>query len=57
LLSDTDREVGVAYKAADNHEAGTARRIAYVIEGGKITHAYDVRDVAGHAAAVLADIS
>lgn len=56
LLSDTDRKVGVAYGAAASADAGHAKRIAYVIEAGKITRVYQVKDAAGHPAQVLADL-
>jgi thioredoxin-dependent peroxiredoxin len=56
LLSDPRREMGVAFGAADKRDTAYARRVAYLIENGKITHAYDVKDPAGHAARVLADV-
>lgn len=66
LLSDPDKKMGVAYdacrKAGEKYfEAGIPRRISYLINPkGKIAKAYDVEndklDLAGHAAAVLADI-
>ncbi len=41
LLSDTKRTLGVAYGAAEDANAGTAKRIAYVISpDGKIRHAF-----------------
>lgn len=56
LLSDPKREMGLAYGACDQRDAGYASRIAYVIEGGKVSHAYKVKDPAQHAAQVLADL-
>jgi peroxiredoxin Q/BCP len=41
LLSDTERTLGVAYGAAEDASAGTAKRIAYVIgPDGKIRHVF-----------------
>src|SRR5262245_51176053 len=56
LLSDTNRTMGVALGAADKRDTKYARRIGYVIENGKITHAYDVKDAAHHAEQVLKDV-
>jgi peroxiredoxin len=49
--------MGVKFGAADKADTKYARRIAYVVDNGKITHAYDVKDAAGHPAQVLKDIS
>ena len=66
LLSDSDRTVGKAYDAERvegerRFENGIPRRFSYLIDPeGKIHKTYDVEtdglDLAGHAAAVLADI-
>lgn len=56
LLSDADRTLGIAYQAADNKDAKSAKRIAYVIDHGKITHTYDVKDAGGHPAKVATDL-
>jgi peroxiredoxin len=60
LLSDMDQHVGTLYEVtrspADPY-AGLPMRIAYLIDpGGIIRKAYDVTDVAGFAAEVLADL-
>lgn len=60
LLSDVDRSVGTAYgvaRPADDGFAAFPRRISYLIDPlGIIRGRYEVTDVAGHAAAVLADL-
>ena len=57
LLCDTEREVGVAYHAADSKDAGTAKRISYLIDPeGKIARAYPKVTVATHATEVLAAV-
>ena len=56
LLSDPGRAMGVAFGAADKTDTAYARRIAYVIDHGKITHTYDVKDPANHAQLVLEDV-
>lgn len=54
LLSDTTREVGLAYGACDDKQAGFARRITYVIDReGKVTHAFPKVDPRIHAAQIL----
>lgn len=58
LLSDADRECGLAYGAAETPEARSARRISYVIgwdpDGrAKILTAYPSVSVASHAREVL----
>lgn len=51
LLCDTEREIGVAYGAADSPKDEYARRIAYVIdEEGKIAQAHQKVDAAGYPA-------
>lgn len=50
LLCDTNRSIGLAYRACDSASAGHARRITYVIdEAGKIRHALSKVDPATHA--------
>jgi peroxiredoxin Q/BCP len=60
LLSDVDRRVGTLYevtRAPGEQNAGYAQRIAYLIDpGGTISKAYQVGDVGGFAALVLADL-
>ncbi len=57
LLCDESREIGIAYGAADNAEAGFAKRISYVIDPeGKIGHVFAEVDVKAHAGDVLAAI-
>lgn len=54
LLSDTTRQVGLAYRACDSASARTARRYTYVIgPDGRIEQAIDTRDPAGQAEALL----
>ena len=61
LLSDTDREVGRRYevvRAPGEEYADYAKRIAYLIDpAGVIRRSYDVTDVEGFAAMVLADLA
>jgi peroxiredoxin Q/BCP len=56
LLSDTQREMGIAYGAASASDAKYAKRFAYLIEKGTIKQVYDVKDPANHAAQVLKDV-
>lgn len=57
LLCDTKRELGLAYGACDNAQAGYARRISYLIdENAKIIKAYDSVSPRSHPAEVLADL-
>lgn len=60
LLSDVDRTVGAAYEVvrAPNHKyADYPQRYSYLIDPtGKIAKTYDVADVGGHAANILADL-
>jgi peroxiredoxin Q/BCP len=57
LLCDTGREIGVAYGAADDAGARTARRISYLIgRDGRIKKAWDKVDAARHPAQVLAEL-
>jgi thioredoxin-dependent peroxiredoxin len=54
LLCDTDRSIGVAYGAADDPNAMTARRISYLIDPyGNIKHVWPKVDVKIHADEVL----
>jgi peroxiredoxin Q/BCP len=55
LLCDTDRSIGLAYRACDSTSAGHARRVTYVIdENGIIRHALPKVDPATHASELLA---
>ncbi len=54
LLCDTDRAIGVAYGAADDVKAATARRISYLIDpSGNVKHVWPKVDVKIHADDVL----
>lgn len=54
LLSDPDRRVGIAYKAAEGPKERYAKRFTYVIgPDGKIEQAIDTKDPAGQASALL----
>lgn len=61
LLSDVDRSVGGAYDAVrgpDEKFPEFAKRVAYLIDPeGVIRVAYEVTDVQGFAAQVLADLA
>ena len=61
LLSDVDRTVGGRYhavRAAGHQYADYPERISYLIDpDGVIRRSYAVHDVAGHAAAVIADLT
>jgi peroxiredoxin Q/BCP len=55
LLSDTSREIGVAYGACDTPDARSARRISYVIDAyGKVQQVWGKVDVKAHPDDVLA---
>ena len=60
LLCDVDRSVGALYEVvrpSGHRYAEFPERISYLIDrDGVIRRAYEVTDVAGHAAAVLHDI-
>jgi peroxiredoxin Q/BCP len=57
LLCDTDRTLGMAYGAADDAKAGTARRISYLIgPDGKVRKAYPKVNAAAHPEEVLKDL-
>lgn len=55
LLSDVNHEVGRAYGAEDDERSQYARRIAYLIDDGKIAKTYDVKKPADHPSQVLSD--
>ena len=61
LLSDVDRSVGRAYEVvrSPGHQyADYPERVSYLIDpAGIIRRSYSVHDVAGHAAAVVADLT
>jgi peroxiredoxin Q/BCP len=49
LLCDTNREIGMAYGACDSPQAGSAKRITYVIDPqGKIERAFEKVSAAKH---------
>jgi peroxiredoxin Q/BCP len=57
LLCDTDRALGLAYGAADDARAATAKRISYLIgPDGKIRKAYPKVNAAAHPEEVLQDV-
>ena len=57
LLSDTEREAGLAYGACDDREAKHAKRISYLVDpGGRVEKAYLEVDPSTHPDAVLADL-
>jgi thioredoxin-dependent peroxiredoxin len=57
LLCDTDRALGLAYGAADDAKAATAKRISYLIgPDGKIRKAYPKVNAAAHPEEVLQDV-
>ena len=57
LLCDVDRKVGVAYGAADDPSARTARRISVLIDPtGKVHKVWPKVDVKAHPNDVLASI-
>jgi thioredoxin-dependent peroxiredoxin len=61
LLSDVDKTVGALYQVIrdpDHKYANFPERHSYLIDPtGKIAKTYDVTDVAGHAASVVADLA
>lgn len=58
LLCDTDRSIGMAYRACSDHGAKHARRITYVIDAqGRILHAIENVDPATHIDEVIALLS
>jgi peroxiredoxin Q/BCP len=57
LLCDTDRKIGLAYGAADDPGAGSAKRISYLIgPDGKVRKAYPKVNAAAHPEEVLKDL-
>ena len=55
LLSDTSREMGVQYGAAENTQGGNAKRVAYVIgPDGKVRNVFPKANTSTFAAGVLA---
>jgi peroxiredoxin Q/BCP len=57
LLCDVDRAVGVAYGAADDASASSAKRISYLIgPDGKVRKAYPKVNAAAHPEEVLKDL-
>ncbi len=57
LLCDTDRKLGMAYGAAEDASAGSAKRISYLIgPDGKIRKAYPKVNAAAHPEEVLKDL-
>ena len=57
LLCDVDRKIGIAYGAAEDASAGSARRISYLIgKDGKIRKAYPKVNAAAHPEEILKDL-
>jgi peroxiredoxin Q/BCP len=57
LLCDTERKLGMAYGAADDASAGSAKRISYLIgKDGKIKKAYPKVNAAAHPEEILKDL-
>ena len=57
LLCDTERTLGMAYGAAEDPKAGSAKRISYLIgKDGRIKKAWAKVDAANHPAQVLQEI-
>lgn len=57
LLCDVDRKIGMAYGAADDPKAGSAKRISYLIgKDGKIRKAYPKVNAAAHPEEILKDL-
>ena len=57
LLCDTDRKLGMAYGAADDPKAGSAKRISYLIgKDGKVRKAYPKVNAAAHPEEILKDL-
>jgi len=58
LLCDTDRKIGLAYGAADDPSATSAKRISYLIGAdGKVKNAYGSVKPAEHPTQVLRDVA
>ena len=57
LLCDTGRKIGVAYGAAEDASARSAKRISYLIgKDGRVRKAWDKVDASNHPAQVLAEL-
>jgi thioredoxin-dependent peroxiredoxin len=57
VLCDTERKIGLAYGAAEDPSAPTAKRISYLIgPDGKIRKAYPKVNAAAHPEEVLKDL-
>jgi len=57
LLCDTERKLGVAYGAADDAQARSAKRISYLIgKDGRIKKAWEKVDASSHPAQVLSEL-
>lgn len=57
LLCDTDRTLGLAYGAAEDASAGSAKRISYLIgKDGTVRKAYPKVNAAAHPEEVLKDL-
>jgi peroxiredoxin Q/BCP len=57
LLCDVDRKIGMAYGAADDPQASSAKRISYLIgRDGKIRKAYPKVNAAAHPEEILKDL-
>ena len=55
LLSDTSREMGVKYGAADSTGAGNAKRVAYIVgPDGKVKNVFPKANTSSFAQDVLA---
>jgi peroxiredoxin Q/BCP len=54
LLCDTERKLGLAYRACDDASEKYAKRFTYVVgPDGKIEQAIDTKDPAGQADSIL----
>jgi peroxiredoxin Q/BCP len=57
LLCDTERKLGVAYGAADDAGARSAKRISYLIgKDGRVKKAWEKVDASSHPAQVLSEL-
>lgn len=57
LLCDVRREIGMAYGACEEPDAGFARRISYLIgPDGRVERAYDTVKPGAHPREVLQDV-
>ena len=57
LLSDTTREMSVAYGAAKDVYAKYPERITYIVEGGRIVYAKKVSDIEAHVEEAIAELA